>query len=97
MAFGSRLQETRKFLKLSQDEIATQIGISYRAYTSYERGDRKPPLDFLEKLVDKYKINLNYLIAGKGDMFIMADFEDSKDELLKEVNNLLIKYGVKGI
>ena len=77
--------------------MATQIGISYRAYSSYERGDRKPQIDFLEKLVDKFKMNLNYLIAGKGDMFIMADFEDSKDELLREVNKLLVKYGVKSV
>ena len=89
--FTKRLQAIRKKLNLSQEEISTQIGISYRAYTSYERGDRKPSIDFLEKLVGKYNVNLNYLIAGVGDMFITSakQFEQEQDVFAQRVRELI--------
>ena len=91
----NRLQKIRKKLKLSQEEIADETNISYRAYTSYERGDRKPSFEFLVKLVEKYNVNLNCLIAGKGEMFNAPQYEDVKDEILNEVNQILVKYGIK--
>lgn len=92
---GERLQKARKTLKLSQEDISTQIGISYRAYSSYEREDRKPSIEFLEKLVVQYNLNLNWLIAGKGEMFISPEYEDIKSEVLDKVDEILIKYGIK--
>ena len=91
----NRLQKIRKKLKLSQEEIADETNITYRAYTSYERGDRKPSFEFLVKLVEKYNVNLNWLIAGKGEMFNAPQYEDVKDEILTEVNQVLVKYGIK--
>lgn len=91
----NRLQKIRKKLKLSQEEIADETNITYRAYTSYERGDRKPSFEFLVKLVEKYNVNLNWLIAGKGEMFNALQYEDVKDEILNEVNQVLVKYGIK--
>lgn len=91
----NRLQKIRKKLKLSQEEIADETNITYRAYTSYERGDRKPSFEFLVKLVEKYNVNLNWLIVGKGEMFNAPQYEDVKDEILNEVNQVLVKYGIK--
>ena len=92
--FGARLQKARKKLQLSQEDISTQIGISYRAYASYERGDRKPPLDFLEKLAMKYNINLNWLIADVGEMFIPAEYNDVKDDFESKVEEILKRKGL---
>ena len=89
-----KLQQIRKELKLSQEEISSQIGISYRAYTSYERGDRKPSIEFLEKLVEKFNVNLNWLIADVGEMFNTPKYEDVKDEFEKRVEEILKKKGV---
>lgn len=92
--FGERLQKVRKKLKLSQEDMSTQMGTSYRAYSSYEREDRKPPIDFLEKLVNLYSVNLNYLIAGIGNEFLTPEFKDVKDEILKEVEKMLKAKGL---
>ena len=92
--FGERLQKVRKQLQLSQEDISTQIGISYRAYSSYEREDRKPPIDFLEKLAIQYNINLNYLIAGIGKEFIAPQFDTVKTELRSEVLQILKEQGL---
>lgn len=66
----SKLNTLRKELRLSQSEFAEKLGVSYRAYTSYERGDRGMPIEFLSSLVNLYSVNLNWLIANNGEMFI---------------------------
>ena len=91
---GKRLQAVRKKLQLSQEEISSQIGISYRAYTSYERGDRNPSIDFLQNLVTKFNINLNWLIAEQGEMFITPQFDASKDVLRQQVLDILKDEGL---
>ena len=94
--YGGKLHEIRKKLNLSQEEIAAQTNTSYRAYTSYERGDRKPSFEFLENLVIKFNVNLNWLIANTGEPFETKQElrQDFKNEILSEVKEMLIKEGV---
>ena len=92
--YDKRLQQMRKKLNLTQNEIASQIGISYRAYSSYERGDRNPPLECLEKLAILYNLNLNWIIAGIGDMFNNVQPSGTNDELEQKVVEVMKKYGV---
>ena len=67
--FGEKLHKIRKELNLSQEEMAVQTNVTYRAYTSYERGDRKPSFEFLEQLASRFEVNLNWLIANLGNPF----------------------------
>lgn len=95
--YSEKLKEIRKTLKLSQEEMALQTGTSYRAYSSYERGDRKPSFEFLEQLVLQFDVNLNSLIANKGDLFILGESRSQtfkmKNEILDEVRKMLIDEG----
>ena len=88
---NERLCKIRKKLLLSQADISTQTGISYRAYSSYERGERKPSIEFLELLVTKFNINLNYLVAGIGEMFIAnaQQFEQEQEVFAQKVRQIL--------
>ena len=88
---SERLCKIRKKLLLSQADISTQTGISYRAYSSYERGERKPSIEFLELLVTKFNINLNYLVAGIGEMFIAnaQQFEQEQEVFAQKVRQIL--------
>lgn len=92
--YGEKLQQARKKLNLTQSEIAAQIGISYRAYSSYERGDRNPPLECLEKLAIMHNINLNWIIANIGGMFNNQQQSVSDDELEQKVVEVMKKYGI---
>jgi len=91
---NENLQKIRKTINLSQEDISTQLGISYRAYTSYERGDRKIPIEVLEILCDKFNVNLNWLICNKGNMFNTKPFEQVEKELEQKVVEVMKKYGV---
>lgn len=68
--FTKNLQTIRKTLLLSQVDMAEKMNVSYRAYSSYERGERKPDYTFLQNMHDDFNVNLNFLICGKGEMFL---------------------------
>lgn len=92
--YGQKLNQIRKNLNLSQEEMALKTDTSYRAYTSYERGDRKPSFEFLEKLALNFEVNLNWLIANSGDPFLKNNSMSFKDEIMNDVRKMLIKEGV---
>ena len=69
------LKEVRKKIGLSQVDMAKSIGMQQAQYSTYERGDRKPSADVLSKLLLVHNININYLLTGKGAMFITSDLE----------------------
>ena len=45
--YYDRMRAVRKDLKLSQTEIAAQIGIDQRQYSEYERGVHEMPIRYL--------------------------------------------------
>lgn len=67
--FSKNLQKIRKYLRLSQDEMSIKTDTSYRAYTSYERGDRNPSLELIKNLNKNFGVNLNWYFTGEGLMF----------------------------
>jgi len=48
---------------LLQKDIANTIGISLRAYQYYERGERTPDIEILEKLADYFQVSTDYLLG----------------------------------
>lgn len=89
-----RIQKIRKFTSLSQEDFAKEIGIAFRAYTSYERGNRKPSFEYLNIVFVKYNINLNWLITGEGEMFNVPKYDDVKDDLKSQVEAILKEKGL---
>lgn len=92
---GSRLKEIRSQLRLSQEEFGKQIGLTRAAIAAVEAGNNKFSNDVLCKLILTFNVNINYLLVGKGCIFNAPEFEDVKAEILNEVNEILVKYGIK--
>lgn len=63
-----RLKELRLERKLSQKQVAEYLGISTRAYSHYEIGDREPSISLLVKLCDLFEVTADYLI-GRADNY----------------------------
>lgn len=58
---GKKVQKLRKGIKVSQEELANQLGIS-RVYMGYiEQGRESPSLRLLMKLSRKFKIKIQNL------------------------------------
>lgn len=64
-----RLKKFRELKSKNASDFAKQNNIEIRTYSSYERGERKPPLEVLEQFVLRYNLNINWLITGEGSMF----------------------------
>ena len=47
-----KLKELRKSKKMTQEEIANELGISRPMYTNIENGRRNPSLKVMKKIVD---------------------------------------------
>lgn len=63
---GKRLLALRKRSGLSQTDYAASLGVSLRAYQTYERGQRTVPTEVLKELVWKYEVNPIWVISGRG-------------------------------
>lgn len=65
--FNERLRFLRKEKKLSQQELADQIGISKSSINMYERGEREPVFKTMEAITRYFNVDMNYLM-GKSDL-----------------------------
>ena len=72
-----RIKEFRQAMSVQQGDFASSLGVLQQQLSKYERGENKPSVDFLIKLVEKYNVNLNWLLTGQGRMFENVDFNDT--------------------
>lgn len=66
---GERMKRIREEIGLNQKDFADALGISAPTLSGYESGGSKPTFEVLVKLSEQYKINVYYILFGKGDMF----------------------------
>ena len=55
-----KLKARRKELKLTQKEIAEQLGISFQAYSAWERGVKEPSEEKVKQLEEILKVPKGY-------------------------------------
>lgn len=61
--FNAKLKEERKRLSLSQTDLGKACGVTKQAQIRYEKGERQPDSDYLEK-AHKAGVDVSYLITG---------------------------------
>ncbi|MBP6421653.1 MAG: helix-turn-helix transcriptional regulator [Propionivibrio sp.] len=90
-AMAARLKDAREYLGLSQDDVATAIGISRPAVTNIESGNRKVEAVELAQLAKLYGRPVNYLLSGENEevpekfAFYARTFKDLSAKDLDEV------------
>jgi len=63
MIFSERLKTLRKEKKLTQKELAEQIGISQKSYSHWETGKNEASLENLIKLADLLEVSIDWLFG----------------------------------
>ena len=94
LSIGQKLKAVRTHYNLNITEFSEKLGISSRSYSSYEYDERKPSVELLHNLFTVCDVNLNWLIADDGDMFILPEFEKVEDDLTQKVEDILRKNGL---
>lgn len=62
MSISKNIKIKRKELKLSQEYIAEQLGVSRQAVSKWETGQSEPTAKNLRELADLFGINLSELV-----------------------------------
>ncbi len=70
LTFGDRVREIRQELDMNQKDFSGKLGISSPALSEIENDKYKPGHDFIYNMAREFKVNLYYLIFGRGEMFI---------------------------
>ncbi len=89
MDFRDRLKQARATKNLSQNELATLVGVHVTNISRYERGENRPTTDVLTKLANALDTTADYLMSGSTSE--AADSNISDKELLtlfKKVSSL---------
>lgn len=58
-----QIQNLRKERKITQQQLADVLGITYQAYAHYEKNRCKPDIDTLVTLADYFGVTISYLIG----------------------------------
>jgi HTH-type transcriptional regulator, competence development regulator len=87
-SLGSTIRKLREKENLTQKDFAKKIGISNVVLSRYEKDERKPDYDMLNKIADYFEVSIDYLLGRevKGK---------SKEDTLEEVNKLVKEYGIE--
>lgn len=80
----NRLKELRKEKRLTQEELAREIGISKITVLRWENGERQIKLDKAQKLADFFGVSIAHLLCYDDN-----DFE--KQIRIDTLNNVLNK------
>ena len=80
--FSDRLREERKRLSLTQADMAAAGGVKPNAQVHYERGDRAPTSDYLNRLVGA-GIDVPFLFTGRRNLTGAAPAPDSESDAVR--------------
>ncbi|MFC0271089.1 helix-turn-helix domain-containing protein [Metabacillus herbersteinensis] len=77
--YGDRLRKLRKNKKIeSQKKFGEIFGLSESTISMYERAERRPDYETLQKFSDFFNVSIDYIITGK-------EIANSSDEMWKEL------------
>ena len=83
---ANRLCELRKKHNLSQEELASMLGVSRQAISKWERSESSPDTDNLIELAKIYNITLDELLNGIDAIDLII--ENKQNNIDNEENNI---------
>lgn len=87
---GSRLKYLRRLKKLTQQQIADQIGVSKTSIIYWEKDENTPKYESLIALTKIFNVEANYLLNGKTSSSINDTKIFNKKELVPVLENEII-------
>ena len=66
MAIHQHLKQLRQLSGMTQEEVASRVGLTRQAISSYESGRTQPDLEMLERLAGLYQTDLAGILDGRS-------------------------------
>ncbi|AYF93862.1 helix-turn-helix domain-containing protein [Streptococcus koreensis] len=94
---SEKLKIRRKELKLTQKDIADQLGISYQAYSAWERGVKEPSREKVKQLEQILEVPIGYFTEPEIVRLYNTLSDEGKGQVLSYVKNLVQKEQCKNV
>lgn len=82
MSLGEKLLDLRRKASLSQEEVATRLGVSRQTVSKWETGQTVPELSKVKLLSELYHVSYDYFISSNID----SDGLTSMEALVEEID-----------
>lgn len=92
-----KLKARRKELKLTQKDIAGRLGISYQAYSAWERGVKKPSREKVKRLEHILDVPTGYFTEFEIVRLYNTLSDEGKNNALSYVRSLVQKEQCKNV
>lgn len=93
--FGNKLKELRNQNKMTQQQLAAQIGVSKSVISYYELQERIPSPEILLKLASVFHVSTDYLLGISNDKVLDVSGLDEEDiAVLSSMVSLLRKKNI---
>ena len=83
MSFGTRLQEIRKSMNMTQKEFAELIEVPQPSISAYENDKNNPTMDILSNIAIKCNVSLDWLCGISTNKQRISSMEDFIDILFE--------------
>ena len=80
--FAERLKTLRLQAKMTQKEISNRLEISQPTYQRYEKSEREPNQEMVQKIANLFNVSIDYLFGNtdeKNSKEVEDDLEKSLD------------------
>lgn len=84
-----RLKELRIGRNLLQRDVADVLNCSTPVYCRYEKGEREPPFDIVNRLADYYGVSVDFLLGREVVPDMVQETEKAPADIRAEAKQLL--------
>ena len=101
MSIGTNIKSLREERKLTQEQVAEALGITFQAVSSWERDEYKPETDKLIKLAELLDVSVSAIAEEKRKVFktkeAIYDWEHMKTYVKTTARNFKLKNTLKAV
>jgi len=93
VVIGARIKALREGRKISREELAKNLNLSYWAIAKYESGERTPDAATIEKLATFFNVSVDYLLGRTNNPTPDHARKPTLEDEFPEVANVLRRSG----
>ncbi|WP_051198035.1 helix-turn-helix domain-containing protein [Butyrivibrio sp. MB2005] len=101
MSIGSNIKSLREDRKLTQNQVADALGITFQAISSWERDEYKPDTDKLIKLAEFFDVSVSAIAEEKSNTFktkeVIYDWKHMKTYVKTTSRNFKLANTLKAV
>ena len=101
MSIGTNIRRLREERKLTQEQVAEKLGVTFQAVSSWERDEYKPDTEKLIRLAELFDVSVSVLVEDKQSVFktkdAIYDWQHMKTYIKTTAKNLDLPMTLKAV